>query len=299
MSKFFYLNTLRWKIRLPVKSALFGLAALVVCFPYPRLLIRHIQHWSDPSVLVDASDPALQPLIEELRPKITDDLTPKQVLATVQEYVRGKIEYDWDWNTWGMADYLPTVGEAIALGREDCDGQAVVAASLLSHLGYDAELVTDFAHVWVKTEVGETMGPGKRKAVIASKEGLIVTLQAIGQLPQALGLGIAVFPFPRELILVLVMWLLLLRRRGGAYCYVTALLLFVSGLYLLREGGRFYLRPEVWKQLSGLLLMIGGLSCCFVWAGRNARRSVEEVSDSVGSGAEIPCKDLSKADVEG
>lgn len=299
MSKFFYLNTLRWSIRLPIKGALFGLTVLVVCFPYPRLLLRHIQHWSDPSVLVDPTDPALQPLIEELRLKITDELTPKQVLATVQEYVRGRIEYDWDWNTWGMADYLPTVGEAIALGREDCDGQAVVAASLLSHLGYDAELVTDFAHVWVKTEVGETMGPGKHKAIIASKKGLQVTFQAIGEVPRALGLGIAVFPFTRELVIVFVMWLLLLRRHGGASCYVTTLLLFVVGLYVLREGGKVYLKPEVWKQFSGVLLMSGGLACCFVWAGRNARRAGNEMSEIAGPSAGPSCKDLSKADVEG
>ena len=299
MNKFFYLNTLHWTIRLPIKGTLFGLTVLVVCFPYPRLFLRHIQHWSDPSVLVDPTDPALQPLSDELRLKITDELTPKQVLATVQEYVRGRIEYDWDWNTWGMADYLPTVGDTIALGREDCDGQAVVAASLLSHLGYDAELVTDFAHVWVKTEVGETMGPGKHKAIIASKDGLQVTLQAIGEVPRALGLGIAVFPFLRELIIVFVMWLLLLRPCGGASCYVTALLLFVLGLYLLREGGKVYLRPEVWKQFSGFLLMCSGLACCFFWAGRNARRARSEVSELVGSGAGTSCKDLSKDDVEG
>lgn len=299
MNKFFYLNTLHWTIRLPIKGALFGVTVLVVCFPYPRLLLRHIQHWSDPSVLVDPTDPALQPLIEELRPKITDELTPKQVLATVQEYVRGKIEYEWDWNTWGMADYLPTVGETIALGREDCDGQAVVAASLLSNLGYDAELVTDFAHVWVKTEVGETMGPGKHKAIIASKKGLDVTLRAIVEVPRALAFGIAVFPFLRELIIVFVFWLLVLRRYGGAGSQLMTLCLFVVGLYLLREGGKEYLKPALWKQLSGLLLLGGGLVCGFVWAARNARLAAREMSEVIGPSEGPSCKDLSKAEVEG
>ena len=105
-------------------------------------------------------------------------------------------------------------------------------------------------------------------------------------------------PFPRELIIVFVMWVLLLRRYGGASCYVTALLLFVLGLYVLREGGKVYLKPEVWKQFSGILLMSGGLACCFVWAGRNARRTGNEVSEIVGPSAGPSCKDLSKADVE-
>jgi len=298
VNKLFYLNALRWPIRLPIKWAIFGLTVLVVCFPFPRLFLRHIQHWSDPSVLVDPTDPALQPLIEELRPRITDDLTPKQVLDTVQEYVRGRIEYDWDWNTWGMADYLPTVSEAIAAGREDCDGQAVVAASLLSHLGFDAELVTDFALVWVKTEAGETMGPGKRIAVIGSKKGLAVTFSALSELPSALGLGIAVFPFSRELIIVAVMWLLLLRRRGGATCNVSALLLLVVGLYVLRGGGEVYLKPVVWEQITGALLMGSGLACSLAWAGRNARRVADEVSETVGLAAGPTCKDLSKVDAD-
>lgn len=282
IDRLFWLNGRRWPVRLPIKWAIFGLTSLIVCFPYPRLFIRHLQHWSDPNALVEPSAPALAPLIEEVRPKIPDDLPPKQLMRVVEQYVNKKIEYDWDWNTWGMADYLPTVTEAVNLGREDCDGRAVVAASLLTHFGLEAELVTDFAHVWVKTAAGETMGPGKHKAVTATKEGLKVSPLALVELFKGIGLGVSVFPLPRELIIVMVLWLLMLRRNCGKTCGIVILALLVGGLLVLRQGGTVYLKPVVWQQIAGIVLMLIGIACAFFWAGRNARRAGAEyaVGDS-------------------
>ena len=128
---------------------------------------------------------------------------------------------------------------------------------------------------------------------------LQVLLASIVEVPRALAFGVAVFPFVRELIIVFVLWLLLLRRYGGARPQLMTLCLLVVGLYLLREGGKEYLKPALWKQLSGLLFMGGGLACGFVWAARNARLAADEMSEVEGPNAGPPCKDLSKADVEG
>ena len=152
--------------RIPIKLAILGFTVLFVCFPYPGRLVRHVTRWQSPNTLIEPNAPALEPLVAALRPQITADMEPKEVLKTVEKFVYKEISYDWDWNTWGMADYIPTVAEAIAKGREDCDGRAVVAASLLARLGYDAAIVTDFAHVWVKTEHGETMGAAEVMAEV-------------------------------------------------------------------------------------------------------------------------------------
>jgi len=192
-------------------------------------------------------------------------------LKAVEEYVHKKIPYEWDWNTWGAVDYLPTVSEVLEKGREDCDGRAVVAASLLSALGFKAEIVTDFAHVWVKTEHGEVMGPGKKKAVVATDEGLKMQHGALGQLPKALAYGISPFPLMRELILVFVLWLLMLRQNGGAFCNLVGLVFMLAGLLILRAGGREYLRPVVWMQLIGAANLLAGVAILLVWARLNAR----------------------------
>ena len=272
MYRLWFLNRLSWYTRIPVKWAIFGLAVLIVCFPNPRLLVSHVKHWRDPNALIEPNAEALQPLLEELRPSMHDDLAPADALKRVQSFVYEKIPYEWDWITWGAVDYLPTVTEAIEKGREDCDGRAVVAASLLRNFGFEAQIVTDFSHVWVKTDKGETMGPGKKKAIVATEEGLIVQSNALAEIPGAVAYGVAVFPPGRELILVGVFWLLLLRRGGGVLCGIVALVGLVGGLLLLRAGGATYLEPMVWVQVSGAVCLFGSGVLMVTWGSFHARR---------------------------
>lgn len=287
MRQIFALNNLRWYVRVPVKWMVFGLTVLAVCFPYPGRLLAHVRHWRDPNALIEPDAPAIQPFVDELRPRLADS-PPRVVLQQVERFVCEKIEYAWDWDTWGTADYLPTVTEVIEAGKEDCDGRAVVAASLLQRFGFNAQLVTDFAHMWVKTDFGETMGPGKKKAVIATERGLRFQLSALTELPRASAYGVAVFPLFRELIIVGVLWLLLLRRSGGTLASAIGLVCFVVGLALLRAGGRDYTDPTLWMQWLGLACIIGGFVALLLWAGRNARKtergSTTDCSQAVPTG---------------
>ncbi len=243
------LNRLRWFVRWPCKWLMFAIVYFVVCFPFPSLFLRHIRHWSNPNALIEPDAPALQPWVRELRAMPTES-DPKSVLRNVQAFVLKHVPYDWDWNTWGMADYMPTVAEVVEKGREDCDGRAVIAASLLKSLGYNARIVTDFAHVWVATDQGETMGPGKVKTVEVTDKGMKIQWAGLLDLPQTTAYGIAVFPFEREMILVAVAWVLLLGGAGFPRS-LTGLVLMVSGLFLIRHGAQEYLRPILWAQLAG------------------------------------------------
>ena len=270
MNKLLVLNKLRWYVRLPVKWAVFALTVLAVCFPYPGLLIRHIRHWRDPDALIEPHAPAIQPFVNELAQRLGDDLAPREALKRVERFVHDKIEYDWDWNTWGTADYLPTVTETVEMGKEDCDGRAVVAASLLRRFGFEAQLVTDFAHVWVKTDWGETMGPGKKKAIVATDRGLRFRLSGLNELPKALAHGTAVFPLERELIILGMLWLLLLRPKGGMSWSVAGLGCFIVALVFLRNGGRNYYHPTVWMQWVGMGAVVMGFLVLLVGARRHA-----------------------------
>ncbi len=271
MQRLLILNELAWYARLPAKWAVFGLTVLLVCFPDPGRLVAHIDHWRDPNALIEPDAAAIQPLVEELRPQMTDDLSPADALRLVERFVYEKLTYDWDWNTWGTADYLPTVTEAIEMGREDCDGRAVLAASLLANFGFETQIVTDFAHVWVKTDKGETMGPGKNKVVVATKEGLRVQWAALAEIPRATAYGVGVFPLGRELIIIAALWLLLLQRGGRVAPAVVGLAAFVGGLLLVRVGSAAYLHPTVWMQWLGMTVFVGGLATLLWWVPRNAR----------------------------
>ena len=289
MTRLLVLNKLRWPLRLPIKWMIFALVVLAVCFPYPGLLVRHLQHWRDPNALIEPDAPAIQPLVEELRPHMHENLQPGEALKRVERYVYDRIAYDWDWNTWGTADYLPTVAEVIEMGREDCDGRAVVAASLLRCFGFNAQLVCDFAHVWVKTDRGEIMGPGKKKAVVATKHGLRVSLSGLTELPKGFAHGVAVFPLMREAVILGIFWLLLLRPNGGMMCNLVGLMFFISALLCLRMGGKHYGHPVLWLQWLAIGCALVGLYLLFVTARRNAQpmedtKAPEHCGASTGSG---------------
>lgn len=266
------LNALRWYLRWPAKVAVLAFALLAVCFPYPHLLARHLDHWRDPNGLIEPNASQLTPLLEELRPKLSPDMPARDTLRAVERFVYRKIPYAWDWDTWGTADYLPTLAEVLEQGREDCDGRAVVAASLLANLGFEAELVTDFGHVWVKTERGETMSPGERKALRVTDEGYEFQKGAFVQATRHLAYGIAVFPLRRELLVLLVLWWLLLRRGGGRFPSLLGLVLLLDGLLILRLASTDYRNPLLAMQMVGLLNMGAGLFALLVWARRNAAR---------------------------
>jgi len=252
-------NTLPWYTRLPIKWAILGFTVFVVCFPYPNLFVRHLCHWRNPNALIEPDAPALQPWVAELRPLLPADHSPPETLRRVEQFVYEKVPYDWDWNTWGQSDYLPTVTELIEVGKEDCDGRAVIAASLLQKFGFRTQIVTDFAHVWVKTDQGELMGPGRRKAIVATERGLQFHWRALAGLPEATVYGIAVFPLIRELIVLFVAWWLLLRANIGTARCLLALVLLCTGLLVLRKGASEYLLPIQWMQIVGVFAMAAGV----------------------------------------
>ncbi len=257
------LSRLRTSARVPLKWAIFALVVLVVCFPHPGILLRHIQHWRNPNALIEPDAPALQPLVEALRPQIGSDLPPAEALKTVERFVLERLPYAWDWETWGTADYMPTVTEALEMGREDCDGRAVVAASLLKNLGFDARIVTDFAHVWVQTDKGDTMSPGRSKAIVGTDAGIEVRFAALAELPRAMAYGIAVFPILRELMILLVLWYLLIRPGQSAARVVVLAGLLLGGMMALRAGGGDYRHPVLWLQWLGIAGWLGAL---IAWA---------------------------------
>jgi hypothetical protein len=250
------LNPPRRLVRWPMKLALFVLVLGVVSFPNPARLVRNVDHWSRLNDLPRADEPALQPWVDEFREGMRDGQTHEKTLADVQAFVFARVPYEWDWNTWGNADYLPSLAEILAMDpvREDCDGRAVVAASLLRKLGYDARLVTDMKHVWVWTPEGETMGPGGKKFVESDERGTRFNWAALVNTPAHAAFAVAVFPWMREFMVVLAAWVLLLacRPRWGAA---------VSGLMLLSAGWAAFrlLCADPWARSS--LPLVGA------WAG--------------------------------
>jgi hypothetical protein len=273
MSRILFFNKLRWYARLPLKWLVFAVATVAVCYPYPSLLAKHLRHWRDPNALIDPNAASLQPLALDLRTSLPPGLSAKKTLQHVEKFVYQRVPYEWDWNTWGMADYLPTVDEVLEKGKEDCDGRAVVAASLLAGLGFKSEIVTDFAHVWVKTDKGETMGPGRRKAVVATDRGLEVHWRGLIELPRAFAYGLAVFPGEREYTLLVLGWFLLLGTQTGLAQSIIGLRILLTGFSTLRFGGADYRNPALSLQWLGVSLLVAGILVLFLRTQRQSTLS--------------------------
>lgn len=289
----------RWYIRWPLKWALFLLVVFVVCFPNPSQFIRHVRHVSDYDAMIDAGHPLMETWEGELRASLAESykesmrhrgkavdidalngaefdigrhFQPLQVQTNVERFIYERVPYAWDWDQWGSADYMPTVAEmydqsltdAEGKLREDCDGRAVLAASLLTRLGYDAKIVTDLRHVWVTTPAGESMGPGRAKTMVSTDKGNRLNIwQSLSNVPVALSYGVAVFPLWRELVIAFTAFFLLIPRGAARVRLIVGLQFILLGLFLLRVG---YLDPsslsrtvKVWPVYIGMAAVLEGL----------------------------------------
>ena len=91
---------------------------------------------------------------------MSDGATRQAEFKAVERYVYDHIRYEYDWFNWGNLDYWPTTQEVLARKREDCDGRAVLAASILRARGFKtASVVANLQHVWVMVDNVGLMGP--------------------------------------------------------------------------------------------------------------------------------------------
>lgn len=268
-------------IRWPLKALLFVIVTLLVLFPNPSKLATLLDRLANLDRLIDSQHPGLARLEEDVRRKLPDGASARAALPIVEKTVYQHVPYAFDWDNWGVMEWLPTVDEVLTRGREDCDGRAVVAASLLRRLGYDAWLVTDILHMWVETPEGETMAPtGGAKTLSGGRPGQTGTqasidVKVLNNAARGMAFGVAVFPLLREIIIVAALALLTLHPRAGFWRSACGCLLLWIGLYTLRDVGEQaarHLRPgdlaAAWAAAGAFA--VGWATLAFKGSGRLA-----------------------------
>ena len=261
-------SPLAWYWRIPLKLAIFAVVTFFVLFPSPSQLARHISHLRDMQRMIAPDAPQLADLEALVREQLTttapaDADSPPVVQRAVERVVLEKVEYAWDWDQWGSADYMPTVAEMFERAaatdgqlREDCDGRAVMAASLMKRLGYEPTLVTDLRHVWVTTPQGAWMGPGGETTMASGEAGNEIAWGTLlSNIPTSLSFGVAVFPFVREIIILVTAYLLLIHRRMSRTAAVVGFVLLVQGLLFMRLG--FFAPTAVTREVSSWPAWVG------------------------------------------
>ena len=273
---------MQWESRWIAKALFLTFVMLAITYPKPWLLVRDVRRSHDLNALVDPDEPALRPWRQELESALAKrpGLPDKQVLKIIEVFVLVKVHYDWDWNTWGVANYTPTVAEVVRMGREDCDGRAIVAASLARALGYDARLVGNLSHIWVWTPQGEFMGPAGAKAFEPTATGYRFNWACLWQWPSQVCFGLAVFPMGRELVMVAAIWLCGLSLAARRWTWFASLLLLVLGLAMVRFSAHDLGQFVRWGLSLGWCLVAGGV--LLLWFGPRMRgHRVRPVSNQI------------------
>lgn len=138
---------------------LFAIGFVFLLFPHPGRALQEIRTLSDPNALIAPDDPAVARLSAEVDASIPKNLDRPRQVRWIERFVEKRIAYTNDWDQWWNVDYWPSPAETLASGREDCDGIAVVTASLLRHRGFKARIEASYEHVWVEVEGDRILHP--------------------------------------------------------------------------------------------------------------------------------------------
>ncbi|WP_051569368.1 hypothetical protein [Alkaliphilus transvaalensis] len=114
---------------------IFILWTFLVLYPNPYRFAVSIYRISNPAI----NPEAISHLLEE----VPDD--PQEI----ERYVLTKIPYQFDWLTYGVPFYFPTVEEVLANGTGDCKSRFVVLASIFEAKGISYRQSFSLSHFWV------------------------------------------------------------------------------------------------------------------------------------------------------
>jgi hypothetical protein len=230
--------------RFVIKTLLFVVVLGAVLFPNPVLLVRQIGHFRNHDALIEPNMAAMKDINAEIDKLMPTNAVPKDEFKVVERYIYRTIKYQYDWYNWLNADYWPTATEVWQRKREDCDGRAVLAASILRARGYtNAMLVANVNHVWVDVDGVELMGPHAEKNLRREGNKVILSLPGFKTLRDMVA-QLSAFPALRSITIILIVALLLFHpcRHKGAFCLVAALAL--GGYVLLFEWSMLAMKGD-------------------------------------------------------
>lgn len=155
-----WLETQRPLKRAGLKLALLVVVVLFALYPNPVLLARQVSHLLNMEQLIQPGLSAMPDINRDIDQLIATNMPTLTEFKAVERFVYRRIPYQYDWHGWANLDYWPTAAEVWERKREDCDGRAVLAVSILRARGYpEARLVANLQHVWVAVGTNELMGP--------------------------------------------------------------------------------------------------------------------------------------------
>ncbi len=109
---------------------------LVVLYPNPLMLVATVWRTLSPTIDAESARALAATLPDDpdvIRDKVLNELAM----------------YEYNWYTYDVPWYFPSAKEVIRDRRGDCEGQAILLASILQAKGIPYQLKMSFDHMWV------------------------------------------------------------------------------------------------------------------------------------------------------
>ncbi len=145
-----------------IKYLFLAMWILFVCYPNPGHLITSVYRLKNPPVM---------PLVVSDLAHQLENNTPCEIKAFVYE----KIPYHFDWETYNMPWYFPTLEEALHKSSGDCKARYLLFASILEELEIPYNKNISLTHIWVDYDgkPENTLENFAESLIIVDREGRI------------------------------------------------------------------------------------------------------------------------------
>ncbi len=127
------------KKRLQLWGVLFLILwTLFTLYPQPTDLTKSIYRLIRPPI--NPSSPGVLLIADQI---------PKEDISNIERFIKTAIPYKYDWQTYNLPWYFPTVEEVFEKGAGDCKARMIVTASVLEVHKESYTINTSPTHVWV------------------------------------------------------------------------------------------------------------------------------------------------------
>ncbi len=244
--------------RIIIKACILMIFILAVLFPNPVLLIRQLVAYGNLDALIQNDFEGIEQINQDIDAMLPETVTRKQEFDIVQQYVYEHIPYAYDWDNWLNVDYWPTAAEVWVHKREDCDGRAVLAASILRSRGFSsARLAGNIRHIWVAVDRDTLMGAEPEETIRREDGKTQIVLPSWELALGSLAIGIADFQTVRSLLLYFGILLVCYHPRRDRSGFFGLATLGVVGFTFLRDWAELVL--ETYTVTITISFWAGGI----------------------------------------
>jgi len=224
-------NAWRWILKLIIAVVLL----FFIIFPRPVLFIRQISRYTHPEELVDPDFPGIQEINQTLDSLLEQN--PEQTeLQLIQSYIYTNIEYIHDWDQWHNSDYWASPAETWRTRREDCDGQAILAVSIMRSRGYSqAQLGINLLHIWARIDSIQIMGAMPEENIRKQDGQIKLRLPSVKLILQTSAYLLEHFPAFRSLLILFIVLGLAYHPQTKRQPFLGVTIICLLGFILLRD----------------------------------------------------------------